>query len=1302
MATDGAPLIACAVGAAVLARLVSINRAVRAADVQLGAWMQPIGGFSIGKRLAATPAHEVYAAVREADGRRVTLKRARSARESARLRLEREYEALRELRGPGVIEALELHLEPECVLVLEHVDGCDLAAWWTPGQQPIGPLLDVAVALTGALAHVHARRWIHSELSPTNVMVGELERSVRLIDFGSARRLGEQAEFTVRSKSRADVLLYVAPEQTAWLDRGVDARSDLYSLGAVLYHLLTGEPPFRADDATCLMHAHLARVPVAPAERCPELGGTLSRMLLKLLEKDPDDRYPSATALRRDLEICRDQLAREGRIEEGLQLGGGEGLVRPRFPTRLYGRERETALLASAYERALQGSTRVVMLSGDPGSGKSSLIDLLRNRIAETSGTLARGKCEESRERPYGVWTDVLGHWAQQLLIESDASLARWRERLCGSLGSIAGVLVELVPDLGFVLGEVDRVPDLGARETEARLALAIRRVTAAFAARDHPMVLFFDDLQWSDEGSLAVLEDLIAHLADACLLIVGTHHGVSSTANRPIDRFVERLGVLQVPFDEVTVGPLELSASTQWLADVFERPAADMGTLGALIQRKTGNVPLFLRQFIEHIHAQGLLHYASGFGWKVDMDALARAEIPDGAAGLITTNLHRLRPDVRRVLELAACVGDEFDIELLSQLKLVEVESVAQSVYVLADQGLIVPCPRGFRFAHGRIRESARQLSTSDERALLHYEISKRLLELSSEAEREQRLLEIVDHLDAGVECLEAHLRGEAIQLNLSAGEAALKAGSPSLARRYLEFGRQIFSEEDWSESHSLGVTLFLRSVECAILCGEFERAREFIATARERRLSPMEFARLAAWNVQLLALTQSAEACADYALDALRELGVEFSRHPRRWRVARTMRRLLWRIRGDRFEAAFRLNTSPDPSWAAPIVVLGASGAVMSRVDQGLAALSSSWVLASNLEHGCLARPAFSLAGLATSVVSILEDAPTAERLARIALERQHLYSDPTYTLKLGFYVHGVVRPWCQSRHDALEPLLQIANAQHELGDREGAYYSRFVRGLMLALCGNPVEECLRDLSDMSEEIRRGANAYREPELCLRPYRLLQIAEPSEIDWQREIAASEDELQAYGFSGEAFVRTCWMLVLGVHGLWHLGFDQSRAIEGRLMLRTPLIHVADHLLWRGLAAAELALGSSGGERRRLRRVVRDCARRLERRQRHGPDFVHMALLLAAEQARLSGRFDQAYAQYERAARAASQARFTSHVAIALERRGRMCLEARKREAALSCLQQARDVYASWGVAGKVRALEREQESLRA
>jgi predicted ATPase len=1250
-------------------------------------------GYAYTKRIHSGNLSDVYTAVREVDGHAVVLKQY-SIEATEHEAPRHEWDALRLLAGPGVPRAIDLYEDAaRPVLVLDHVPGIPVARWARLEPPSLTAVLRVAVQIADIVGRVHAARLIHRDLNPWNVLVDPLTLSAHVIDFGLSRRLGSVERTGFMSSGAVEgSLRYIAPEQTGRMNRGCDARSDLYSLGATLYFALVGRPPFDAKDPLELIHSHLAKRPPVVSEGRPDVPRPVSDLVAKLLAKEPEERYQSATGLVSDLRALEAELRGSGRIPDTFVLAAADAQTRPRFSAKLYGREDAIARVAGAYARACAGEPQILVVEGDAGSGKSALVETLRPLLAETGGYLAVGKLDLYRDRANAGWAAVVDSLAHQLLLESDANLAAWRERLRASLGNIAGVLAEVAPGLAFVIGDVPPAPALAPRETRARFALAIARFIDACATREHPLVLFIDDVQWSDASTRALLEEVAADPSPGRALLLICAYRSEARESRHIRRLIERFEARSRALDHVTIGPLSTEHAALMLADALGRTADETRELARWVERKTHNGPLMIRQFVDYLHTRGLLHFEVAGGWQWDADAIAAEAVPDDAVALLTAKLHRLTATTRDVASLASCAGDEFDADMIAELAGRDCAEIAEALFVLSDEGLTTPCTRGFRFAHDRIREAAQALLSDEARAKLHAGIAKLLLCRMSGPERAQRVFEIVEHLNRGAAHIGSELRRDVLVLNREAGVRALGGGHAHSAEVYLSRALAVHAEADWAIDRAGSLELHLQGAEAALQRADFETAAALLDAVEPHATAVFDRARVVAKRISLWALTGDPLEAVEYALATLREHGVRWSIDPSRLRARLAIEQVRREMGGDDIDVLLRPAQSPSLERLAPMLILHQSSALMVLSNTHLAMLATCYCMRDHLRGGYVRDPGFLVAVYAMYEFIFLRDPDRARCLARSALAWAE-HGDPVTRPQTEMTVHLLLYPFLVSRRMALRPAPRIAAAFEEIGDTEWVVYSRLALHMFLGLAGDDIEATETKLRELHATLASESTIAIDVAACFSALAMLRSTDaPARITSAVEAAPHLRPNRGRNIGA----ITLWMQTLCVWGRHDLAFELSERVGAWLERASPWVHVVDHTFYRGLAAATLAGRARWPKGARYRRALLQCLRTLRRWARVGPDFEHMVLLLDAERARLRGRPVQAGALYEGAGRRARRQQFAHHAALAHECRARMLVDLRRPFEAQAAANEAASAYAAWGTQAKADALRRE------
>src|SRR5580704_5442529 len=556
-------------------------------------------------------------------------------------RLEREYSLADELDAEWAARPLALtRHEGRTLLVLADPGGEPLDRVLERDRlervrdQPLdlAHLLRIAINLATALGRVHERGLIHKDVRPENVLVA-LEPSgdaghVWLTGFGIASRLPRERQAPAPPEIIAGTLAYMSPEQTGRMNRSIDTRSDLYSLGVTLYQMLTDVLPFAAADPLEWVHCHIARQPVAPADR-REVPESLSAIIMRLLAKNAEDRYQTAAGLAADLRRCLVQWQTHGRIDS-FPLGVDDLSDRLLIPEKLYGREREVDTLLAAFDRVVAGGRPVlVLVSGYSGVGKSVVVNELHKSLVLPRGLFASGKFDQyKRDIPYATIAQAFQSLIRPLLSKPQAELSKWQDDLRQALSPNGSLLVDLVPELKLIIGEQPPVSPLPPQEAKARSHLAFRRFVTVFARAQHPLALFLDDLQWLDAATLDFLEDLLVQEDLAHVLVVGAYRDNEVDPAHPLMRKLSAIREAGRTVEEIRLTPLGTGDLAHLIADTLHCESQHATPLAQLIHGKTAGNPFFAIQFIHALVEETLIRFEHGEArWRWELDAIRSEE---------------------------------------------------------------------------------------------------------------------------------------------------------------------------------------------------------------------------------------------------------------------------------------------------------------------------------------------------------------------------------------------------------------------------------------------------------------------------------------------------------------------------------------------------------------------------------------------------------------------------------------------------------------------------------------------------
>jgi predicted ATPase/signal transduction histidine kinase len=1172
----------------------------------------------------------------------------------------------------------------------------------TGAPMPVHEFLPLATRVAGELAALHARGAIHEDIRPSSILFDAATGELALV---SAPIAGWRAP-TLSEGS----LPYISPEQTGQMNRPIDSRSDLYSLGVVFYQLLAGRLPFEAEDAVGWVHCHVARQPRPFDQVRPSLPRPLIDIVGKLLAKLPDHRYQSTLGLRHDLERCLDAWNEHG-VLVAFPLGERDVSEEFRIPQKLYGRDVESAALREAFERTAEsGTPELVLLSGYAGIGKSSVVRELLRTVVKRRGRLIAGKFEQyQRDMPYFTIVQALRELALDVLAEGELGIARWRQRLTRALGPHGKLVVDLVPQLGLVVGPQPPVPELPLTESETRLRLVFGRLFAACATSDHPLAMFIDDMQWADTASLSLIVNLLTD-SDTChLLIIGAYRDNEVDPSHPMVRALEAARRSDARIRDLVLEPLSEEDLGRLVADTVHASPAEAAPLASLVRDKTGGNPFFAIQFLTALHHKRSIWFDhEAYRWRWDAAQVRAEGYTDNIAELMRGRLYALPSETQAALQVAACLGSTVDAATLA---IACERDVSAALRPAIEEHLLFESVHGdrrtYRFPHDRVHEAAYALLPEAERAEIHLEIGRRLLASTSPEEFAEKVFEIVGQLDHGAASLASGPERERFaELHLLAGTRAQTSTAYASALRYFTTGAALLAAEPELQRPELAFALELHRAECELLTGAFDAA--------EQRLA--ELARCAAGVIDLVAVTSArialhttldrSDLAVDATLEHLRRAGTEWSAHPTDDEVRREYDRI-WQQLGPRtIEDLVDLPTMTDPELCATTDLLTLAQPPALFTDENLHSLMVCRVVNLSLEHGNSDASCMAYAALGAILRPRFGDHAAGFRFGQVGFDllerRGFLRWKPRVYVEFGYRV----MPWTKHPGACVELARRAFDAAMETGDFTFAAYACNCPTTLSLLAGTPLATVLTG-SDAALAFLQKLKFGMMVDVITAQRQLIR----SLRGMTRELGSFDDEAFAEARfeqrleTGPRLVL-CWYWIHKVQARFLAG-DHAGAVAAAAKARPVLWsmpsfpEVAEHVFYAALACAAHHDGAPEDERPRLRDELAAHHAQIAGWAEHGPDpFRARAELTGAELARLRGEADQAAQRYEQAIGTARAHGFVQIEAIAYEVAARFHRAYGRVLIADAYVREAHVRYVRWGADGKARQLRRAHPEL--
>jgi predicted ATPase/class 3 adenylate cyclase/tRNA A-37 threonylcarbamoyl transferase component Bud32 len=1287
--------------------------------------MSFIQGFQVGERLYESKNSLVLRAIGDNDGLPVVIKILKNdfptASELARYR--REFDITRSLDLPGVIRSYELRRhEKTLLMIFEDFGGMSTASLLRDRPLSLDEFLHTAIQVAVALGHVHRAHVIHKDICPANLVINPATGEVKIIDFGIATRFSTEQPVLTSPEVLEGTLAYMSPEQTGRMNRSLDYRTDFYSLGATFYEMLTGSRPFDTDDEMELVHCQIAREPVPAHRRTPDVSLALSKIVSKLMAKKAEGRYQSTAGLVADLEAVRG-----GGSLERFEPGRNDRSERFQIPERLYGRESEVERLLETFERTRRGRAEMLLVAGYSGVGKSALIHEVHKPITRARGYFISGKFDQlQRNVPYSGLVAAVRDLVRQLLTESEARLAVWRRDLIDALSPNARVILDVLPDLELIIGPQPAVPELGAAEATNRFNRAIGKLLRALCAHERVIVLFLDDLQWADSATLALLRVVLTDDGISRLFLIGAYRDNEVDAMHPLSLTLRGIRESGGTITSLTLAPLGLADVAKLLADTLQSDGAQLTALARLVVQKTQGNPLFVKQFLLALHREGLIKEtppASGdrSRWAWDIQAIKSARITDNVVDLLLGKMKRLPPVTQEALQLAACIGNRFDIDTLALIQKSTPQQTFESLRDAVQEELIRPLSelaatdaadalsplvvQEFGFQHDRVQQAAYGLIEEDRQRDVHLTIGRRLHATLQPEALHERVFEVVDHLNLGRELFDNRPERTALaQLNLNAARKASDASAYAAALSYVRIAQALLGAEGWNDRYDLTIEVFRHRAALEYLNGNFDRCSEIVADTLDHARSDLEKAEVHFTRIAQHTLLTQFQQAIEAARNALALVGVALPLDNVQEAGQQALGAVAGVLAGRDTRALFSAPDVDSPEIALAQRCLRHLTIAAFLSNQQLFPLVVGTSVRLSLEHGNAPESALSFSNYGLILGAFMGRYKEGLEFGELGLRLCDRFHGRAPTATVCLVLGSELIPWVRHIRHAIPVIDRGYEEGLNSGDILWAGYLVMYRVVLDAFAGKRLDDLLDGMPDQLGFTSRTQNPGAGAGILAHQIVFSTLAGRTKSSFDFSAAGVDEAtfLQSCE-KHQIAMAICFYKILKAQALYLFGrpkeaLDATRQIEGRLSFIVNHPNLADRLLYQSLAIAALWEGSGSEEERAAMDQLKGNLAQLQVWSDNCPDnFLAKRLMVEAELARITADETAAADLYDRAIDAAHTARFVQDQALANELAARFVMERRPNSrVGAMYLRDARYAYQLWGASRKVEELELE------
>ncbi|MEH2181701.1 trifunctional serine/threonine-protein kinase/ATP-binding protein/sensor histidine kinase [Nostoc sp.] len=1282
-----------------------------------------IPGYQISSQLYAGSRTRVYRAIQEQETLAVVIKLLTSEYPSFNelLQFRNQYTISKNLNIPGIIRPLSLEAYGNgYILVMEDAGEISLREYIKTTTLSFSDFFKIAIQLTNILHNLQQNRVIHKDIKPTNILIHPQTKQVKLIDFSIASLLPKETQEIKSPNILEGTLAYISPEQTGRMNRGIDYRSDFYSLGVTFYELLTGELPFIFDEPMELVHCHIAKMPMALIEKRKEIPQVLSDIVMKLMHKNAEDRYQSALGLRYDLENCLYQLKQTGRIKS-FEIGQRDVCDRFLIPEKLYGREIEVTTLLQAFERVANGSSEMMLVAGFSGVGKTAVVNEVHKPITRQQGYFIKGKFDQfNRNIPLSAFVQAFRDLVAQLLSESYTQLAAWQTKILAAVGENGQVIVEVIPELERIVGKQPPVPELSGSAAQNRFNLLFQKFIQVFTTKEHPLVMFLDDLQWADSASLNLLQLLMSEAGCGYLLILGAYRDNEVFPAHPLMLTLEQIQKVGVLVNTITLLPLGEMTVNQLVADTLSCSPELAQPLTRLVYQKTKGNPFFTTQFLKALYEDGWIQFQSELGsWQCDMTAVRQLALTDDVVKFMALQLQKLPTQTQAILKLAACIGNQFDLSTLAIVSERSESDVADALWKGLQEGFVLPQSEiykfylgqpsqdnnlaldvkktvlTYKFLHDRVQQAAYSLIASDRQQATHLAIGRLLLQTKQAELDSNNIFEIVNHWNQAIDLIVAPLdRQQLASLNLIAGQKAKTSAAYEAALRYFTIGIDLLDPDCWQTQYDLALQLYTAGAEVALLNGNYQQMDALITAVLNQTKELLDQIKVYKVKIQARIVQNQQQDCLDIGLSVLQLLGVTLEQNlPRQVEEIEELIHLPEMKDPHKLAAADILIDVITPAWTL-------NPEIFQQTIFTLVNLS--------LDFGNCPASAFGYAWYGTLMCETLGDTDSGYQFGQLALKLLDKFNAKELKASVNVLFATHIGHW--KDHTRTTLLFHLAGIQHGLstGNLEYAGYGAAEYCQYLFLVGEP-------LAVVEEKCRWYLELIQKLQL---EFHLLYLApwQQGILNLQKDATTETTELVGNCYNERHHLPQIVndnQLTLGFVNffikalLCYLFADYDRAIEySNIALQNKAGVFGTYFIPTTFFYASLAIlanysnVNSVQQEQYRQQIVRNLSLLQDCAVSAPTNYRHKYELVKAEYCRVSEQKDEAIQLYDRAIAAAKENGYTQEQAIGNEIAAKFYLNWGKQKLAAEYMQQAYYCYTHWGANAKVTHLEQQYPQL--
>ena len=1301
--------------------------------------IQTLTNYQISEQIYDGSRTIVYRAIRKLDNLAVVLKLLKNPYPSFTelVQFRNQYTIAKNLPIPGIVSPLALENYGNGYLLIMPDEGyISLPLLLSSNDSSVkktlnlGQFLSIALQITAILNGLYQNRIIHKDIKPANILIHPETKHIKLIDFSIASLLPKEKQEIHNPNVLEGTLAYLSPEQTGRMNRGIDYRTDFYSLGVTFYELLTGNLPFVCDDPLELIHYHLAKSPIyLTSETIPQV---ISDMVMKLMAKNAEERYQSFAGLKYDLEKCFQQWQAIGKINyfEIAQKDLGDRLL---IPEKLYGREVEVKQLLSAFERVSHSSvwqdkvsSEIILVAGFSGIGKTAVINEVHKPIVRQRGYFIKGKFDQfNRNIPFLALVQALRDLMGQLLSESDTQLQQWQEKIRNAVGENGQIIIDVIPELEQIIGKQPAVTELSGNAAQNRFNLLFAKFIQVFATKEHPLVIFLDDLQWADSASLNLIKLLISKTSSGYLLLIGAYRDNEVFSAHPLMLTLEEIRKQKITINTINLKSLSEVDLNHLVADTLGCSGEIARPLTELLDQKTQGNPFFATQFIKNLYQGKWITFNHQLGyWQCEISSVRQLALTDDVVEFMSQQLQKLSPETQEVLKLAACIGNQFDLATLAIVTEQSPSATATILWKALQEGLVLPTNEvykfyysstdiqsplfhtqspSYKFLHDRVQQAAYFLISENQKQLTHLKIAHQLWHSFSESEQQEHLFTIVNHFNAGIDLIvDPQERQQMAQLNLQASQKAKASTAYQASLRYCYAGKQFLNQSHCQDNYALNYAIEIATIEAEYLNHNLSVAQQLCQETLTKAQTLLDRIKVHELQIIIEINQNRMNEAINLAIEVLSLLEITIPQQPEQIASQIELLRQEIALPASEITNLVNLKAIDDNFKLAAITILTNASSAAYIANPELYPIIITHTVRYCRQYGNSPLAASAYCWYGAWLCGKNDEIKAGYEFGKLSLQLLEKFNAHALTAKVSNMFNVFIRPWQEPLHNTITDLPKAIQSGFDYGDIEYAFYAAVHYCHYLFYSGSPLDEVRQAQEQYLPVIVKAQYKFHEDFLRINQQVVANLLGETE---QPQYLQGE-QLNGKSCLSQWLENNLVFLVLCFYEaqtrLAYLFGDYLTAVEvgkkGWQYRQAAMgtLYVSEHNFYY-----TLALLATENLTKEQTECVNNNQNQLHIWASFSPqNFQHKYDLVAAERCRILGQKIEAMELFDLAISGAKKHKYLQEEALANELAAKFYLNWGKEKIAAVYMQEAYYCYSKWGAKAKTDDLEKRYSSL--